>query len=145
MAAGDWSTIMIIMTGINIFMYIGLGTQGTYLFNGDTLSQFITMDINKTDQTFLEPGAAQNFSLKSNITTIPERNPLASIPGVSVVAAFLDGLDRAYDFVKLIGNIVFAPITLFLYGGMPFFISFLMIPFSMLYIASIMQFIRGAS
>jgi len=143
--AGEWSTIAILMTCINIFMYIGLGTQGNFLFEGDIMSQVIDMDINKTEATFLTPGSSQQFNLTSNVSTVPPRNPLTSIPGVSVVAAFIDGLDRVYDFVKFILNVIFAPITLFKVQGIPFFITMLMMPLSFLYIISLMQLIRGAT
>lgn len=143
--AGEWSTIAILMTCINIFMYIGLGTQGAFLFEGDVMSQVISMDINKTDSTFLEPGSSQQFNLTSNVSTVPPRSSLAQIEGVQAIGAFLDGLDRVFDFIKFILNIIFAPITLFKVQGIPFFITMLMMPLSFLYIISLMQLIRGST
>jgi len=145
MTQGQWVTIMVVMTTINIFMYIGLGTQGSFLVQGDYLDQFMTMDLNKTEAALLDTGANQNFALSTNLSRSPTFSPLSTIPGISVVAAFLDGLQIVIPFILTMFNIIFAPVTLMMYGGAPFFVSILMIPLVVLYIASLFQFIRGAS
>lgn len=144
--AGTWVTVAFMLTSINIMMYIGMGETNTFLFNGDLLSDYFNTNMENNETNLLNPASNYTLNLTTSASASPTETPLTSIPGVSVIGAFLDALQIALDFIKTVFNIVFAPLTLFKLSNIPYFITILIaFPMTMLYLLSIWQFVRGAS
>jgi len=143
MTAGKWGSMFVMFLTINIFMYIGLGSGGQFLYDGDLLSNFVVMDINATDD-FLGAGASDSINFTTTITDPADFQPLTA-SGSANLFQFLDALQVVKNFFKTVINVLFAPITLFKYGEMPSFIVLLMIPYCVLFVVSFIQFVRGAS
>lgn len=141
--AGDWLKIALVVLSINMFLYIGAAQSGATVidFEGDMLSQYLVKNFNSTNM--LEDATKDPVQLNESIISAPQRS---TAPVVGTFLEVLNSLDVAFDAIKTIFNIAFAPLVLFQIHGLPTVIAFIIaIPLVILFWLSIIQLVRGAS
>jgi hypothetical protein len=127
----DGQKIIILMMCFSVIMYL----MGFQLVDGDILNRMYNtdnLDVN-ADST--------NVNLNSNVqNAIPKT---AQNSGGLSVQAFIDGLSLIWSLALLIFNLLTSPIAIFSF--LPPVIAIMIgIPFSFMYLLSILKFIRGA-
>jgi hypothetical protein len=125
----DGKHIILLMISINIMLYV----FGFNLVN-DPLSTLL-----KKDQ--LDSG---NIELSSDLqSTIPSQTQQST--NTNILSFIVDGLGMVFDMLKVFFNILTAPVALFVGTALhPVMAVMLGVPFTILYLLTIMAFIRGA-
>ena len=127
---GTATKILVIILTINVMLYLG----GMRAFENDFLSRFVDID----GDTVTVEGTEFGESIPESPYTGGSLNP----SGGSF--SFIDSLAIAWDIIKLLLNLIVAPIALFV--GMPLIVILLLgVPLSIVYGVSIIMLIRGVS
>ncbi len=150
--------MMSVLFILNIFMYVGvnfsmsadgennLNKNYNFHFNGDLIDTFIkdqgTLDT--MTQDYKENWTSYGIEFEGNFTGIPDQQAGISTGQGGIV--FLDPLRILWSFVKTMGNVAVAPLTLFFNFNMPVLIGLMIgIPYFIILVLTIFAFIRGVS
>lgn len=114
---------------VNLVLYF----SGFALTEDDLLGRFM-------DKEEIDEG---NFNINEDVQDrIPEETSSGIISGA---VNFLDVVALFWDFIKLMFNIVSAPVALFTIGMHPTISVFIGVPYVLMLLLTIMQFSRGAN
>lgn len=141
---------------LNIFMYIGvnfsisaeggneLNKDYNFHFEGDLIDTFMTgnEDLGQIADDTKNNWTNYAIGLNANFTQIPDQQG-----GISTGTGginFLDNLRIVWTFIKTLGNIMVAPLTLFFNFRMPIFVGLMIgIPYFSILVLTLFAFIRG--
>ena len=145
-----------VLVVLNIFMYLGvnfsisaegnsqLNKDYNFHFEGDLIDTFMSgqNSLDTITQDTKENWTSYGVNVEGNFTIIPSQDA-GEISGEGGII-YLDSLKMVYSFIKTLGNIAIAPLTLFFNFRMPVFIGLMIgIPYFIIIILSLMAFIRG--
>lgn len=124
---GTATKILVLILTINMILYLG----GMRVFQNDFLNNFV--DIN--GETITPSESFINATPSSPYTG-------GTLTPTDGSFSFIDALALAWDIIKLLLNLSFAPIALFY--GMPLVLILLLgVPLSIVYVFSLVMIIRG--
>ena len=123
----DGKSIILLLLCVNITLYIA-GFQLT----DDILTRFIDKE------SALETG---NIGVNQDVADRIPEDPGSSNTGLG----FIDVILIFWDFLKLLFNIVTAPVALFTVGMHPIISTIIGVPFVIMTLLVIVQFARGAN
>lgn len=133
MASG--TQILIIVMAINIMLYLGLPDYNSLGIEGDLFGLNIT-----------QRSTSGDVYISDQLNESPELQASTTIAGASGTSSLFDPLGAIRNFISILFGIIFAPIKLFLYTGIPAeFTTLLAIPLGIVYLVAIWSWIRGAS
>lgn len=145
-----------VLVVLNIFMYLGvnfsisaeggnqLNTDYNFHFEGDLIDSFFKgqNNLDTITQDTKENWTSYGVPIEGNFTILPSQEA-GEISGEGGII-YLDALKMVYSFIKTLGNIAIAPLTLFFNFRMPVFIGLMIgIPYFIIVFLAIIGFIRG--
>lgn len=145
-----------VLVVLNIFMYMGvnfsisaeggnsLNEDYNFHFEGDLIDSFFTgqNNLDTITQDTKENWTSYGVPIEGNFTSLPSQEA-GEISGQGGII-YLDALKMVYSFIKTLGNIAIAPLTLFFNFRMPVFVGLMIgIPYFIIIFLSIIGFIRG--
>lgn len=142
---------------LNLFMYIAvnfaisadgnnsLNPQYNFHFNGDLIDSFLSSntDFDQIAQDTKDNWTNYDIAFEGNFTQTPD------VKGGNIIGegvSFFDSIAIAWSFVKTLGNIMIAPLTLFFNFNMPVLVGLMIgIPYFFLLVLTFFSFIRGVA
>ena len=143
---------------LNIFMYLGVNFSISYdgqhqlnedynfFWEGDLIDTYMRghATLDEITQNTKENWTSYGMEFNSSVTTIPDQTGGTSV-GVGGIS-FLDTLKIVYPFVRTLGNVAIAPLTLFFNFRMPVFVGLMIgVPWFIIFVLTIIFFIRGVN
>lgn len=148
--------MMTILLMINIFMYIGvnfsisaeggreLNKDYNFHFKGDLVDTFMAgqNNLDTITEDTKENWTSYKQDFNNSFTQIPQQQGGISSGEGGII--FLDSLAIVWDFIKTLGNVMIAPLTLFFNFRMPVFIGLIIgIPYFFVLVLTFIALIRG--
>jgi len=135
--AGTFQKLFIVLLTVNLFVYLGinytvsadgsseLNKQLNFHWEGDLIDTMLQGrgTLNDITENTKNNWTDYNVKINGSLMTIPDKSSGISIGTGGI--SFLDGLNIIYAFIRTLGNVIVAPITLFFNFRMPVFIGIL--------------------